>query len=99
MHILTDANFGAFADRDLEIFAYGWNNNFNLTDISTMKAKSLKRRKELVDKWFSIVGTGPENIQSLKVELICGERLNISRLFLRCLFKVFLRCYENCRPC
>mgnify|MGYP003638003448 FL=1 len=57
---LTDANFGAFADRDLEIFAYGWNNNFNLTDISTMKAKSLKRRKELVDKWFSIVGTGPE---------------------------------------
>lgn len=57
---LTDANFGAFEDRDLEIFAFGWDNGFNLTDISTMKSKDLKRRKRLVDKWFSIVGTGPE---------------------------------------
>lgn len=57
---LTDANFGAFEARDLEIFAFGWNNNFNLTDISTMKSKDLNRRKKLIDKWFDIVGTGPE---------------------------------------
>jgi len=57
---LTDANFGAFEDRDLEIFAFGWENNFNLTDISTVKAKDIKRRKRLIDRWFDIVGTGPE---------------------------------------
>ena len=57
---LTDANFGAFEDRDLEIFEFSWNNNFNLTDISTMKSKDLNRRKRLIDRWFNIVGTGPE---------------------------------------
>ena len=57
---LTDANFGAFEQRDLDIFAYAWSKNFNLTDISTMKSPSLERRKRLIDKWFEIVGTGPE---------------------------------------
>lgn len=54
---LTDANFGAFEDRDLEIFAFGWENGFNLTDISTMKSTDIKRRKRLIDRWFDIVGT------------------------------------------
>lgn len=53
---LTDANFGAFEDRDIDIFAFAWNNGFSLTDISTVKAKSLTRRKRLIDKWFDIVG-------------------------------------------
>ena len=57
---LTDANFGAFEDRDLEIFEFAWKNNFNLTDISTMKSPSLSRRKRLIDRWFDIVGAGPE---------------------------------------
>jgi len=57
---LTDANFGAFEDRDLEIFAFAWENNLNLTDISTMKSTNLERRKRLIDRWFSIVGKGPE---------------------------------------
>jgi hypothetical protein len=57
---LTDANFGAFEQRDLDIFAYAWGKNFNLTDISTMKSPSLERRKRLIDKWFEIVGAGPE---------------------------------------
>ena len=57
---LTDANFGAFEDRDIEIFRFAWHNNFNLTDISTMKSKSLERRKRLIDRWFEIVGYGPE---------------------------------------
>jgi hypothetical protein len=54
---LTDANFGAFEDRDIEIFAYAWNKGFNLTDISTMKSKDLNRRKRLIDRWFEVVGT------------------------------------------
>lgn len=54
---LTDANFGVFEERDLEIFRYAWQNNINLTDISTVKAKSLERRKRLIDSWFKIVGT------------------------------------------
>ena len=53
---LTDANFGAFEDRDIEIFGFAWSNNLNLTDISTVKSKSLDRRKRLIDKWFDIVG-------------------------------------------
>lgn len=53
---LTDANFGAFEDRDIEIFAFAWKNGFNLTDISTVKTKSLERRKKLIDRWFDIVG-------------------------------------------
>lgn len=53
---LTDANFGAFLKRDIEIFQYAWKKNFNLTDISTMKSKSLKRRVELIDAWFDTVG-------------------------------------------
>lgn len=57
---LTDANFGAFKDRDLEIFKFAWENGVNCTDISTMKSKDLKRRIELVDAWFSVVGSGPE---------------------------------------
>ena len=57
---LTDANFGAFKDRDLEIFKFAWENGVNCTDISTMKSKDLKRRIDLVDAWFSVVGSGPE---------------------------------------
>jgi radical SAM superfamily enzyme YgiQ (UPF0313 family) len=54
---LTDANFGAFEDRDIEIFRFAWENGINLTDISTMKSKDLDRRKRLIDKWFEIVGS------------------------------------------
>lgn len=54
---LTDANFGAFEERDLEIFEFAWNNKFSLTDISTVKSKDLNRRKKLIDSWFNIVGS------------------------------------------
>jgi hypothetical protein len=54
---MSDANFGVFEERDLEIFRYAWQNDINLTDISTVKAKSLERRKRLIDAWFEIVGT------------------------------------------
>jgi putative methyltransferase len=53
---LTDANYGAFLERDLEIFKFAWDNKINLTDISTMKSKSLERRKKLIDSWFDVVG-------------------------------------------
>jgi len=57
---LTDANFGAFKDRDIEIFRWSFEHGFNLTDISTFKAKDLQRRKDLVDAWFDVVGKGME---------------------------------------
>ncbi len=57
---LTDANFGAFMERDFEIFKFSWEHNFNLTDISTVKTPNLDKRKQLVDYWFQIVGKGPE---------------------------------------
>ena len=57
---MTDANFGAFFERDVSIFKFAWDNGVNLTDISTMKSKDLARRINLVDAWFDIVGSGPE---------------------------------------
>lgn len=57
---LTDANFGVFEDRDIEIFKFAWENKLYLRDISTVKSKDLKRRKRLIDKWFEIVGPGPD---------------------------------------
>ena len=57
---LTDANFGAFFDRDVEIFKWSFESGFNLTDISTFKARDLQRRKDLVDAWFKVLGTGEE---------------------------------------
>lgn len=54
---LTDANFGAFRKRDIEIFKFAWENGFNLTDISTVKTKNLQKRKELIDAWFEVVGS------------------------------------------
>jgi hypothetical protein len=45
----------------MEIFKFGWDNKFNLTDISTFKAKDLKRRIRLIDSVFDVVGKiGPE---------------------------------------
>jgi radical SAM superfamily enzyme YgiQ (UPF0313 family) len=58
---LTDANFGAFENRDLEIFKFAWEQGVNLTDISTIKSKDLDRRKRLVDCWFEIVVPKKEN--------------------------------------
>ncbi len=44
----------------MEIFKFAWENGVNCTDISTMKSKDLKRRIDLVDAWFDVVGSGPE---------------------------------------
>lgn len=63
---LTDANFGAFEDRDIEIFSFAWEHNFNLTDISTVKTKNLERRKRLIDRWFNIVGPINSHPRSLE---------------------------------
>lgn len=57
---LCDANFGAFRERDIEIFRWSFEQGFNLTDISTMKARSLERRIQLVDDWFGVIGKGEE---------------------------------------
>jgi len=52
---LADANFGAFFDRDLDIYRFAWKNNFFLTDISQVKLTSYEKRKKIVDAWFDIV--------------------------------------------
>lgn len=65
---LTDANFGAFLERDLEIFKFAFQNGVNLTDISTMKSKDLGRRIELVDSWFNIVGSGAETHSQVSIK-------------------------------
>ncbi len=53
---LTDANFGMYEKRDLEIFEFAWKSGLYLTDISTMKARDLDRRKRLIDACFEIIG-------------------------------------------
>lgn len=52
----TDANFGVFFERDVDIFKFAWENNVKLTDISTLKSKDLDRRIKLIDAWFNIIG-------------------------------------------
>lgn len=74
---LTDANFGAFYERDFEIFKFAWDNGIRLTDISTMKSKNLERRIKLVDAWFSVVGSGPETHSSVINKNNAGEFLVI----------------------
>lgn len=75
---LTDANFGAFEERDLEIFEYAWINNVNLTDISTVKAKSLTRRKRLIDSWFAIVGSNHRTKETTDTSDMWEETRRIS---------------------
>lgn len=77
---LTDANFGAFLERDLEIFKFAWDNKVNLTDISTMKSKNLQRRKDLVDAWFSVVGSGPETHSPVNTKREGGHPLIIGSI-------------------
>ena len=74
---LTDANFGAFTERDVAIFKFAWDNGVNLTDISTMKSRSLKRRIELVDAWFDVVGSGPEKHSPVNTKKEAGHALQI----------------------
>jgi len=54
---LTDANFGAFPERDIEIFKFAWQSGLILTDISTVKTPRLEVREKLIDSWFDIVGS------------------------------------------
>jgi hypothetical protein len=58
---LTDANFGVFFERDLEIYKFSWENGVRLTDISSVKSKDLDRRVKLVDACFEIVGENVKN--------------------------------------
>lgn len=74
---LTDANFGAFKERDIEIFKFAWQNGVNCTDISTMKSKDLKRRIDLIDAWFDVVGSGPEKHSPVHTKKEGGYALQI----------------------
>lgn len=65
---LTDANFGAFEDRDIEIFKFAWEHGLNLTDISTMKSTDLTRRIRLIDRWFEVVGSSARTKVNTKEE-------------------------------
>lgn len=78
---LTDANFGAFKDRDVAIFRMGWENGINLTDISTMKSPDLKRRIDLIDAWFDVVGAGPETHSEATTAKEVGHPLQIGTEF------------------
>ena len=80
---LTDANFGAFKERDIEIFRWSFEKGFNLTDISSMKHRDLQKRKDLVDAWFDVLGKGEEKHSEAYVPeaasdalFFLGERMN-----------------------
>lgn len=57
---LTDANFGVFVERDIDILKFAWDNQFNLTDISAVKTKDLNRRKKIIDAWFNVIQRKPK---------------------------------------
>jgi hypothetical protein len=81
---LTDANFGVFFDRDLEIFKYAWARGFNLTDISTMKSKDLAKRKRLIDAWFETVGgnvslASSSIVPTVSIQSISDQAMKIAK--------------------
>jgi hypothetical protein len=80
---LTDANFGAFFERDLEIFRTAWELGFNLTDISTMKSKAYERRKALIDAWFDIVGQteldSASIVPTVSIQSISDEAMEVAK--------------------
>lgn len=81
---LTDANFGAFKERDIEIFKFAWENDINCTDISTMKSKNLKRRIELVDAWFDVVGSDRKKhnisvVPTISIQSISDEAMRVAK--------------------
>jgi len=76
---LTDANFGAFKDRDLEIFKYAWESKLNLTDISTVKTPILEKRIDLINSCFKIIGKNSNRKLETKNEMdMWGETENVS---------------------
>ena len=66
---LSDANFGAFKERDIEIFKWSFDQGITLTDISSFKSKDLKRRKDLIDSWFEVIGKGKEKHSRVDYEI------------------------------
>ena len=84
---LTDANFGAFEERDLEIFEYAWKNKIILTDISTMKAKDLGRRTRFFDACFDIIAkhnfldmnqNHPSIVPTMSIQSISENAMDVS---------------------
>lgn len=78
---LTDANFGAFFDRDIEILRYAWNQGLTLSDISTMKSQNLKRRIALIDAWFDTVKDSDISVDtpSVAIQTISEEAMAVSK--------------------
>ena len=96
---LTDANFGAFEERDLRIFQFAWDNDFHLTDISTMKSKDLERRKRLIKELSKIVGRhegGISCIPTVSIQSVSEAAMKIAdRVDLSCDDKLELSRYIN----
>lgn len=80
---LTDANFGIYEERDLEVFSFAWQNGIRLTDISTVKVKNLERRKRLIDRCFDIIGKGPNLhtgcIPTVSLQSVSDEAMKVAK--------------------
>jgi hypothetical protein len=78
---LTDANFGMFEDRDLEIFKFAWENDIKLTDLSTVKVKNLERRIRLIDACFEIMGKNKSEsgYPTLSIQTSSDEAIKIAK--------------------
>lgn len=80
----TDANFGAFKDRDLEILKYANSLGIALTNISMLKTTNLKKNIELWDSVYDIQNASPLNtkhsiVPSISIQSINPEALRIAK--------------------
>ena len=80
----TDANFGAFKDRDLEILKYANSLGISLTNISMLKTTSLEKNIELWDSVYEIQDANSPNIKhsivpSISIQSINPEALRIAK--------------------
>ena len=80
----TDANFGAFKERDLEILRYARSLGISLTGISMLKTTNLEKQIELWDAVYDVQDHNSMNnrhslVPSVSIQTINPEALRIAK--------------------
>lgn len=79
---LADANFGAFKERDFEIFKFANDNDIIFTDVSTLKTRDLNKKIELLDFWFNVVGKQNEkklSVPNISIQSLSDEAMKVCK--------------------
>lgn len=87
---LTDANFGIFFNRDIEIYQYASQKGLNLTDVSMFKSKDLDKKIKFIDVLFDLTDKnslfqkthnriGSSKLPNVSIQSISDEAMRIAK--------------------